>query len=160
MTARGNVMIRRVLVALVALIAVMLADVPRTMGQTPAVCRVSCKDSKKACYGQGKGGLAARTGACAGGPPPRRKCRRQAKLAALAERSACRGFMRECHTCCAADGSECSVGCGDGTVSSERGEECDPPGASCEAGAVCDSECHCPATATTTSTTATTLVTS
>jgi len=136
---RTRVLLLTLLAATVALVGARVTQAADPLKE----CRLSCKQAKGACIGQVKHHLQALLGECVGGSSERRQCRRQARGTARAERTACGDFVRECHTCCAARGSDCAVRCGDGVVTPARGEQCDPPGSACENGAICDAECHC-----------------
>jgi len=136
---RTRVLLLTLLAATVALVGARVTQAADPLKE----CRLSCKQAKGACIGEVKHHLQALLGECVGGSSERRQCRRQARGTARAERTACGDFVRECHTCCAARGSDCAVRCGDGVVTPARGEQCDPPGSACENGAICDAECHC-----------------
>ena len=130
---------------ILAVTIAMPASAHVTEAADPALkeCRLSCKQANGACIAQVKNHLHALLAECVGSHSERRRCRRQARGTARAERTACGDSVRECQTCCAARGSDCAARCGDGVVTPARGEQCDPPGSVCNDGAICDAECHC-----------------
>src|SRR3989475_10669343 len=136
---RTRVLLLTLLAATVALVGARVTQAADPLKE----CRLSCKQAKGACIGEVKHHLQALLGECVGGSSERRQCRRQARGTDRAERTTCGDFVRECHTCCAARGSDCAARRGDGGVTRARGEQYDPPAHARQNGATCDSQTHC-----------------
>ena len=72
-------------------------------------CRANCVRPKTICVAQAKHHLKRLLRECATGTVPRRRCRREARAVALAERRDCGSLLQECRACCAAGDTDCAA---------------------------------------------------